>query len=132
MWPFLTLLLACGSGSEPVPLVSQDAAQTTAAAVRKCLDVAVKIRSDGQPKAASGAVLACYAAHFEPIERALRAHNRKATLSLEYEFGRVANHLSQSGSGSEASAMAGRLADRVERVLASMPVAPAAGDTGGR
>lgn len=132
MWPFLILLLACGSGSEPVPLVSQDAARSTAAAVRKCLDVAVKIRSDGQTKAASEAVLACYIAHFEPIERPLRAHNRKATLSLEYEFGRVASHMSQDGSGTAAIAMAGRLSDRVERVVASMPVLPTAVDTGGR
>ena len=62
------------------------------------------------------------------MERPLRAHNRKATLSLEYEFGRVASHMSQSGSGQAANGMASRLADRLERVLATMPVA--APDTG--
>lgn len=122
MWPFLILLFACSSGTEEVPLVTEDAAQTASATVRQCLDASIKLRQDGAAEAASAAVLACYAAHFEPIEGPLRAHNRKATLSLEYEFGRVSSHMGQSGSGQAAIGMAARLADRVERVMASLPV----------
>lgn len=124
----LLLLLACGSGEEDVPLVTESAAQSTSALVRQCLEGAIKLREEGQAEAASAAVLGCYGTHFEPMERPLRAHNRKATLSLEYEFGRVASHMSQSGSGQAANGMASRLADRLERVLATMPVA--APDTG--
>jgi hypothetical protein len=132
MWPFLTFLLACGSGADGLHPVSEDAAQSASTAVRQCLDTASRLRSEEHPEKASSAVLACYSAHFEPMERPLRAHNRKATLSLEYEFGRVAGHMAQAGNGSEAIGMAGRLADRVERVLASMPVVSAAADTGGK
>jgi len=132
MWPFLNLFLACGMGAPEVPTVTDDAAQSTAAEVRRCLDSAILLRTQGESEAAGKAVLGCYGAHFEPIERPLRAHNRKATLSLEYEFGRVAGRISQEGSGTAAIGMANRLADRVERVLASMPVVSTAGDTGGR
>ena len=122
MWPFLSLLIAGGSGTEEVPLLTEDVAQTASATVRQCLDASIKLRQDGDSSAASAAVLACYAVHFEPMEGPLRAHNRKATLSLEYEFGRVASHMAQSGSGQAATGMAARLADRVERVMASLPV----------
>jgi hypothetical protein len=132
MWPILTLLLACGTSSPEVPEVTEDAAQTTAAFVRQCLDASVKLRTEGQSEDAGKAVLACYTAHFEPIEGALRAHNRKATLSLEYEFGRVAGGMAQEGSGTAAIGMAGRLADRVERVLTSLPVVPSSRDTGAK
>ncbi len=118
----LILLMACGSGEDDVPVVTESAAQSTSALVRQCLDGAIKLREEGQADAASAAVMGCYVTHFEPMERPLRAHNRKATLSLEYEFGRVARHMGQSGTGQAANGMASRLADRLERVLATMPV----------
>ncbi len=132
MWRFVTLLIACGTGADEAPVVTGDVAQTAAMSVRQCLDAAVKLRGEGQASQASAAVLDCYTAHFEPFEGPLRAYNRKATLSLEYEFGRVAGHMAQDGSGQAAMSMAGRLADRVERVVASMPVAPSVADTGGQ
>jgi len=131
MWPILTLLLACDFGAEDLSRVTDDAALTTTVAVRQCLSGAVQLRKEGQAESASAAVLGCYRTHFEPFETPLRAYNRKATLSLEYEFGRVALQMSQAGSGNSAIDMAGRLGDRVERVLAHMPTAVSPKDTGG-
>jgi hypothetical protein len=84
--------------------------------------------------ASRDAVLGCYRAHFEPIEPVMRSHARRATLSLEYGFGRVARTMAREGTAETAASVAEQLADRVEGVLETIPVAPApsstAADTG--
>jgi len=123
--PFLAIILACGSPAPEVEPVSQDVVQTAATTIRACLLQAAELRKQDRRTDARGQVLGCYRAHFEPLEPVLRAHNRRATLSLEYGFGRVASVMGQKGTIGSAQTIAEQLADRVEGVLDSLPARPA-------
>ena len=76
----------------------------------------------GDRAAASDHVLSCYDQHFAPLESALRDHNRRATLSLEYGFGVVAHAMTRRRGDPGAAAVV--LADRVESVLETLPKSP--------
>jgi len=84
--------------------------------------VATGIHEQGDRAGASEHVMDCYNQHFAPLEPTLRAHNRRATLSLEYGFGVVADSMTRRRS--EPAVAANMLADRVESVLASIPTSP--------
>ena len=84
--------------------------------------MATGLHVQGTRAAASEHVLSCYEKHFSPLEPALREHNRRATLSLEYGFGVVSHAMTRRrGDPGEAAVV---LADRVESVLETLPKRP--------
>ena len=116
------LLFACSTGGETPSTVGVERAVGSGAAIRNCLRVATGIHQQGDRARASDHVLSCYDQHFAPLEPTLREHNRRATLSLEYGFGLVANSMTRRRS--EPGTAANMLADRVESVLETIPKTP--------
>jgi hypothetical protein len=121
----LLLLLACDPAQPEAIVVTEDVVHLAAASVRSCLTEAGKLSQQGRRAAAKEQVFGCYRAHFEPIEPVLRSHNRRATLSLEYGFGRVASVVGRANSTEAAATVVAQLSDRVEGVLDALPTVPA-------
>ena len=116
------LILACSTSGEPPPEVGAERLVNSGSAIRNCLRVASGLHVQGDRSAASDHVLSCYDQHFAPLEPALRDHNRRATLSLEYGFGVVAHAMTRRRGDPGAAAVV--LADRVESVLETLPKSP--------
>ena len=116
------LLSACNTGGDLPSTVGAERAVGSGAAIRNCLRVATGLHKQGDRSGASDHVLSCYDQHFAPLEPTLREHNRRATLSLEYGFGVVANSMTRRRG--EPGNAANMLADRVESVLETIPKTP--------
>ena len=117
------LILACSTSGESPAEVGNDRLVNSGGAIRNCLRVATGLHVQGDRVAASAHVLSCYNQHFTALEPSLRAHNRRATLSLEYGFGVVAHAMTRRRGVPGAAAVL--LADRVESVLETLPKSPA-------
>ena len=116
------LIFACSTQEDSPPEVGTDRIVNSGGAIRNCLRVASGLHVQGDRAAAANHVLSCYEQHFAPLEPSLRAHNRRATLSLEYGFGVVSHAMTRRrGDPSEAAVV---LADRVESVLETLPTNP--------
>ena len=116
------LISACSLGGEEPSTVGVDRVVGSGAAIRNCLRVATGLHQQGDRSGASDHVRTCYNQHVAPLETTLREHNRRATLSLEYGFGVVANSMTRRRS--EPGVVANMLADRVDSVLETIPKAP--------
>jgi hypothetical protein len=128
------LLIACSNLGSSVAPVPKSVVQDSGESVRSCLAAAVQFADP--PERGRRAIALCYRTYFEPLEPTLRAHNPRATLSLEYGFGKLAAELSSRSEPQELALGAAMLADRVESVLATLPTvaskqAAHPGDTGG-
>ena len=126
----LLIILACETiGSAPSTPEASGVA-STGQAIRSCLGVAAGLRKKELRDQASKQVMLCYEKHFSPLKEELRAHNPKATLSLEYGFGVLARQMTLRHD--DGVAMASQLADRVESVIDSTRSAPKSesGDSG--
>lgn len=116
------LIFACSIQEETPSEVGADRLVNSGGAIRNCLRVASGLHVQGDRSAASDHVLSCYEQHFAPLEPSLRAHNRRATLSLEYGFGVVSHAMTRRRGDPGAAAVV--LADRVESVLETLPTNP--------
>jgi hypothetical protein len=121
----LLLFLACDPAQPEAIVITEDVVHSAAANVRSCLTKAGKLSQQGRQAAATEQVFGCYRAHFEPIEPVLRSHNRRATLSLEYGFGRAASAVGHANASATAATVVAQLSDRVEGVLDALPTVPA-------
>ena len=114
----LAIIVGCGTGSGTETEVSPQRAAATADTLRNCLKIAGGLHSQDKLDAAVDQVYGCYEGHFAPMEPLLRAQNRRATLSLEYGFGRLAVNMGKRRG--DPAGEAEQLSDRVESVIASV------------
>lgn len=90
--------------------------------IRRDLQAAQRLWSDQKRAEAAAAVRRTYQERFEPLEPALRAVDPQGTLSLEYDFGRLARTLSRPGKAAEVGVEVRALGDRLLAAQAGLPV----------
>ncbi|MFM2246113.1 MAG: hypothetical protein RL071_2187 [Pseudomonadota bacterium] len=126
-------LPAVAPGGDPAPAggAAADGAPGPAEGPREVL-AAVRLEvlgastdwSNGDREAASARVLRAYVARFEPVEGALRAVDPRATLELEYSFGRLAARLARPGEPLAVAKHVQALTGQLDGLAARLPVDP--------
>jgi hypothetical protein len=80
--------------------------------------------SNGDRDAASARVLRAYVTRFEPLEPSLRAVDSRATLELEYSFGRLAARLARPGEALAVAKQVQALTAQLDALAERLPVDP--------
>lgn len=112
---------AAGGGGAAAPA---DGPREVLAAVRLEVLGASTDWSNGDREAASARVLRAYVARFEPVEGALRAVDPRATLELEYSFGRLAARLARPGEPLAVAKHVQALTGQLDALAERLPVDP--------
>lgn len=99
-------------------------------AIKLQLGQAHRAWSEGQREEAQRLVREAYAAHFEPLEPALRMKDPLGTLALEYAFGRLEETFGQPGNPVVVIEEVRALNKAVAEAVAALSVPPEAGAGG--
>jgi len=121
------LLSACERGT-PVPELPEGPHPVQRAdELRVALQEAQNAWSTGKRKEAHARVLSAYREWFEPLEPVLREQDALATLRLEFQFGALAQRMSQKGDPVGLNDAVMSLVDAMDGLVQTLP-APAPGE----